>query len=128
MYTYIKGIYQGTEDDKIIIENGGIGYEALLDYFAVALYLKLPLLRPEGHEYRHVAEIIKVMEHRRYAKRAHAGYEHAAVERAKVRKLLWQQAEVIKQLQKPYRKFKEQARYMAKYPGRTVKAAVFPAP
>lgn len=27
MYTYIKGIYQGIEDDKIIIETGGIGYE-----------------------------------------------------------------------------------------------------
>lgn len=27
MYTYIKGIYQGIEDDKIIIEAGGIGYE-----------------------------------------------------------------------------------------------------
>lgn len=27
MYTYIKGIYQGIEDDKIIMETGGIGYE-----------------------------------------------------------------------------------------------------
>ncbi len=27
MYTYIKGIYQGIEDDKIIIEAYGIGYE-----------------------------------------------------------------------------------------------------
>lgn len=27
MYSYIKGIYQGIEDDKIIIEANGIGYE-----------------------------------------------------------------------------------------------------
>ena len=27
MYSYIKGVYQGIEDDKIIIEAGGIGYE-----------------------------------------------------------------------------------------------------
>lgn len=27
MYAYIKGVYQGIEDDKIIIEAGGIGYE-----------------------------------------------------------------------------------------------------
>lgn len=27
MYSYIKGIYQGIDDDKIIIETNGIGYE-----------------------------------------------------------------------------------------------------
>ncbi len=27
MYSYIKGIYQGLEDDKIILEANGIGYE-----------------------------------------------------------------------------------------------------
>ena len=27
MYSYIKGIYQGLEDDKIILETNGIGYE-----------------------------------------------------------------------------------------------------
>ena len=59
MYTYIKGIYQGTEDDKIIIENGGIGYEICAPNSVLAMLpekgemLKLyvhEVIREDAHE------------------------------------------------------------------------------
>lgn len=59
MYSYIKGIYQGIEDDKIIIEANGIGYEISAPNSVFALMpekgeiLKLyvsEIIREDSHE------------------------------------------------------------------------------
>lgn len=59
MYSYIKGIYQGIEDDKIIIEANGIGYEISAPNSVLALMpekgemLKLyvsEIIREDSHE------------------------------------------------------------------------------
>lgn len=59
MYSYIKGIYQGIEDDKIIIEANGIGYEISAPNSVLSLMpekgeiLKLyvsEIIREDSHE------------------------------------------------------------------------------
>lgn len=59
MYSYIKGIYQGIEDDKIIIETNGIGYEISAPNSVLSLMpekgeiLKLyvsEIIREDSHE------------------------------------------------------------------------------
>lgn len=59
MYSYIKGIYQGIEDDKIIIEINGIGYEISAPNSVLSLMpekgemLKLyvsEIIREDSHE------------------------------------------------------------------------------
>ncbi|MBP3348195.1 MAG: Holliday junction branch migration protein RuvA [Clostridia bacterium] len=59
MYSYIKGVYQGIDDDKIIIEAGGLGYEisAPVSVFAampekgeiIKLYVS-QIIREDSHE------------------------------------------------------------------------------
>ncbi|MBE5818938.1 MAG: Holliday junction branch migration protein RuvA [Clostridiales bacterium] len=60
MYSYIKGVYQGIDEDKIIIEAGGVGYEVSAPNSVLAampekgeiikLYVSL-IVREDAHEF-----------------------------------------------------------------------------
>ena len=60
MYSYIKGVYQGIDEDKVIIEAGGIGYEISAPNSVLAampekgeiikLYVSL-IVREDAHEF-----------------------------------------------------------------------------
>lgn len=60
MYSYIKGVYQGIDEEKIIIEAGGVGYEVSAPNSVLAampekgeiikLYVSL-IVREDAHEF-----------------------------------------------------------------------------
>ncbi len=58
MYSYIKGIYQGIEDDKVILEVNGIGYEISAPNSVLAV------MPPKGEIIKlYVSEIIREDSH-----------------------------------------------------------------